>query len=315
MPKVSVIVPNYNHATYLQQRIDSILNQTYQDFELILLDDCSTDNSREVLNRYRHHPKVAQIIFNETNSGSTFRQWNKGIELATGEYIWIAESDDWAEPEFLTTLLSLFPLYPSVGLAYTTSKFIDSKGNLLWEKKGSGGNQFYTGQEYILRKLLLFNSINNVSMVVFRKSLYEQINHPLYENMIFCGDWLFYVLLCEHTNVIEHQKAYNNYRIHQNNVSTKAEKEGLSFLEGIRVLDYICDHYPVIKAIDYSFQYAKYWNQYKKQYQFSKRTNQLITNSFSKNHKLIIVAYYLIAFKRRITRILKGQKETSKNSF
>jgi len=49
MPKVSVIVPNYNHAPYLKQRIDSILAQSYQDFELILLDDCSTDNSREML--------------------------------------------------------------------------------------------------------------------------------------------------------------------------------------------------------------------------------------------------------------------------
>ena len=104
-PQVSVIVPNYNHAQYLVQRIDSVLAQTCQDFELILLDDCSPDHSREVLERYREHPKVAHIVYNEANSGSTFKQWDKGIALARGEYIWIAESDDWCEPTLLETLL------------------------------------------------------------------------------------------------------------------------------------------------------------------------------------------------------------------
>ena len=88
IPQVSVIVPNYNHAPYLRQRIDSILAQTYQDFELILLDDSSTDKSEEVLLSYKDHPKVISLIINKQNSGSTFKQWDKGIELAKGEYIW-----------------------------------------------------------------------------------------------------------------------------------------------------------------------------------------------------------------------------------
>ncbi len=74
---VSVIVPNYNHASYLVARIESILNQTYQDFELILLDDCSTDDSREVLLKYKDNPKVTHLVFNEQNSGSPFIQWQK----------------------------------------------------------------------------------------------------------------------------------------------------------------------------------------------------------------------------------------------
>ena len=80
-PAVSVIVPNFNHAPYLAQRIDSILAQTFADFELILLDDCSTDSSREVIERYREHPKVAHIVVNERNSGSTFAQWRRGLAL------------------------------------------------------------------------------------------------------------------------------------------------------------------------------------------------------------------------------------------
>src|SRR5215469_14819662 len=94
-PKVSIVVPNYNHARFLPQRLDSILGQTFQDFELILLDDSSTDDSRSILLEYgRRDPRV-RIEFNEVNSRNPFKQWNKGVGLAHGQYVWIAESDDY----------------------------------------------------------------------------------------------------------------------------------------------------------------------------------------------------------------------------
>ena len=64
---VSVIIPNYCHAPYLRQRIDSVLAQSYPDFEVVLLDDCSTDGSREVIERYRNHPRIKQIVYNDRN--------------------------------------------------------------------------------------------------------------------------------------------------------------------------------------------------------------------------------------------------------
>ncbi|MEY3049953.1 MAG: hypothetical protein RL365_1991, partial [Bacteroidota bacterium] len=105
-PLVSVIIPNYNHAPYLQERIDSVLNQTYRDFEVIVLDDCSSDNSREIIERYRGYEKISHIEYNSVNSGSTFKQWQKGLVFAKGEWIWIAESDDVAHPDFLLKCLS-----------------------------------------------------------------------------------------------------------------------------------------------------------------------------------------------------------------
>ena len=98
---VSVIIPNYCHAQYLDQRIQSVLEQTYQNFEVIILDDKSTDNSLEVIDKYRSHPKVAKVIINEVNSGSPFKQWERGINEASGDIIWIAESDDYCTPDFL----------------------------------------------------------------------------------------------------------------------------------------------------------------------------------------------------------------------
>src|SRR5215469_13049609 len=120
MPKVSVIVPNYNHARFLPMRIDSILGQSFQDFELILLDDCSTDDSRSILHRYASDLRV-RVEFNEVNSGSPFKQWNKGVGLAQGEYIWIAESDDYADERFLEKLIARLDTEPQAVFAYCRS--------------------------------------------------------------------------------------------------------------------------------------------------------------------------------------------------
>ena len=78
-PLVSVIIPNYNHARYLKQRLDSVFNQTYQNFEVIFLDDCSTDNSLEIIEQYKDNPHLKQVVVNETNSESLYVQWRKGL--------------------------------------------------------------------------------------------------------------------------------------------------------------------------------------------------------------------------------------------
>ncbi len=123
MPTVSVIIPNYNHARYLRKRIDSVLGQTYQDFEVILLDDCSTDNSREILASYSGDRRVT-VEFNMENSGSVFKQWNKGVRMARGRYIWIAESDDYADTGFLAQMVSILDGQREVTLAYCRSRTV-----------------------------------------------------------------------------------------------------------------------------------------------------------------------------------------------
>ena len=69
MPLVTVIIPNYNHAKYLRQRIDTVLNQTYTSFEVIILDDCSTDNSKDIILSYKDNPHISNIVLNSENSG------------------------------------------------------------------------------------------------------------------------------------------------------------------------------------------------------------------------------------------------------
>ena len=126
--KVSVIVPNFNHAPYLEERLRSIFRQTYPPHEVLFLDDASSDESVEVARRLASDSPVPfRLVLNESNSGSTFRQWLKGIDLAEGDLVWIAESDDTCRPEMLERLVPEF-LDPEVTLAYCQSAIIGPDG-------------------------------------------------------------------------------------------------------------------------------------------------------------------------------------------
>jgi len=106
-PSISVVVPFYNHEKYIEERIDSILNQKIKDFEILLLDDCSTDNSLDRIQKYLLDDRVS-LFENKNNSGSPFKQWRKGIKLAKSDIIWIAEGDDFCDSDFLDVLMPAF---------------------------------------------------------------------------------------------------------------------------------------------------------------------------------------------------------------
>ena len=223
MPLVSIIVPNYNHECFLEHRIDSILNQTHQDFEVILLDDASTDGSLRILNTYANHPKVGKLIVNAVNSGSPFRQWQKGINLAKGKYIWIAESDDYSDPNFLEACINALKL--GATLCYTQSQDVDANDNVI-SNRIEYTSEFQPniwdvdfgmeGKEFILKYLKEKNVIPNASAVVFKKSM---VKDPFFSeallNMKMCGDWFFWIQLCENAKISFISKSLNYFRIHQ----------------------------------------------------------------------------------------------------
>ena len=298
---ISVIVPNYNHAPYLRQRMDSILGQTFKDFEVIVIDDCSTDKSREVIESYRSNPRVSQIVYNEKNSGSAFRQWVNGIALAKGEWVWIAESDDWAEPTFLERMMDAVEQHPSCGLAYCWSCRTDELGNLLWKIPDKKEVKMYRGEAFIREKLLFSNVLVNVSACLFKRSLFQPEHVSLYENMRLCGDWFFYVLLAEQADVVVVKSPLNYCRRHGTNISENAEAKGLTFLEGIEVLDYIVKCYR-IKQSEYSRFWGRQWAKYHRQWQFSKDTNKAIKRRFSRDHWLLILFYHIYMTKNKFRR-------------
>lgn len=228
-PTVSVIIPNYNHAPYLSERIDSVLAQEYQDFEIILLDDCSNDESNTIIEKYRQHPQVTHIIFNTENTGNTFIQWERGIKLAQGQYIWIAESDDVAEKDFLSTLIPQLEANERCVVAFSHSQMINSYGEPIqetWHKKGSSGEVIiYDGKKFNRQQMINHCVIYNASMTVFRRSVFQKIPSD-YQHFRYCGDWLFWTYVCEQGEVIEVCRQLSRLRRHRNEVSIKAQKNG-----------------------------------------------------------------------------------------
>jgi len=130
MPTVSIIIPNYNYERFLDARVGSIIDQSYSDYEIIFLDDASTDNSIELVKKH-FGQYIHQIEANTTNSGNPFVQWNKGVRLAKGEFVWIAEADDTCTPDFLEKMVSIMHSNPSVGLAYCNTTPIDVDGAVI----------------------------------------------------------------------------------------------------------------------------------------------------------------------------------------
>lgn len=296
MPTISVIVPNYNHAPYLKQRIESILNQTYQDFELILLDDCSKDGSRDIMESYRSNPHVSHVVFNKANSGSAFRQWDKGIALAQGRWIWVAESDDYAEPTFLERLMTEVSQVPDCVLAYAATWWVDQQGNTLWETPHNNRVNTYSGRDFIRQKQATCNSIANVSEGIFRRDCYRPSESYRYEHMRLCGDWLFYVLLAEQGHVVEVKEPLSYYRQHGSNISNDAEHRGLTFLEGVDVLDYMVEHCG-LKRSDYARGWARLWSKYEKQYEFSVEVQKQVRQRLMQRHKAIVFFHSLYRIK------------------
>ncbi len=226
MIQFSVIIPNYNHSNYLTERIESVLNQSYQDFEIIILDDASTDNSRQVIEKYRAHTKVKAIIYNQKNTGLQTLQWIKGIEAASFDRIWIAESDDIAEPNFLNYAATEIGKQNKAVVYYTDSYHMKSAQKDLSQQKFSSmkGNYFNTqhwninysedGIVEIDTYMKYVCTINNVSCCVVPK---KEALDVLYQfpHMVFYNDWLFYIQMLERCPVVYSASCQNWYRIHQ----------------------------------------------------------------------------------------------------
>ena len=243
-PLVSVIVPNFNHAPFLPQRLETIYNQTYKNFEVILLDDASTDNSRDILKDFQ-----ARHEDNEKNSGGVFNQWRKGIEAARGDLIWIAESDDFSAENFLSELVPAFA-DDTIELAFCRTDFIQDGQKIFtseqyladlpafdWKK-----NFAMTAAEFVACGFGIKNIIPNVSGVLFRK---KKFFPELCLNMKLCGDWAFYLDMIKGGCVYYSPAATNFYRVHKNSTSLAIQKETRYFIEHERIAELVAENYRV----------------------------------------------------------------------
>jgi glycosyltransferase involved in cell wall biosynthesis len=252
--KVSVIVPNYNHAPYLRKRLESIYNQTYSNIEVILLDDCSSDDSRSILNEFHdRYPSRTRCHFNDINSGGVFHQWTKGFDIARGDLIWIAESDDYCSDNLLEELVAPFS-NPAVRIAFCRTVFVDSATNQevwssesylhdlglkIWTKPFLASAHALTKNGWVVK-----NIIPNVSAAVFRNpQQLELLKDEKWKSLRLCGDWVFYLAIARGGLVGYSPKATNFYRQHARNTSVVAQREAIYYREHAVVRGYLERYY------------------------------------------------------------------------
>jgi glycosyltransferase involved in cell wall biosynthesis len=163
-PSVSVLMSVYNGAGYLQESIESILNQTFTNFEFIIIDDCSTDNSKNIIIDYAS--KDERIVFsqNQENLGLT-KSLNKGIKIAKGKYVARQDADDVSLPQRLEKQVSVLDSHPAIALVSCDIEVIDSEGNCI------GKHHRACESDLVGWYLLFYNHLAGHSQTIFRREL------------------------------------------------------------------------------------------------------------------------------------------------
>lgn len=257
---IAAIIPNYNYADFIIERIDSVLFQTYPIFELIILDDASPDNSVKVIEEKikkikKKYPKLKiKFIKNEKNSGGcVFSQWQKGIKEITSDYFWIAEADDSADAHFLETAMQKFTEKPNTVLFFSDSYRINQHNDItsktcsdwadMW-KSGRYKKDFYNnGEDEIKKYLSGTNPILNVSSVVWKNSpelvkIFEEA-----KKFRVAGDWYIYSRVLEKGDIAYSAKPLNYYRKHDKGSASTVVKLNIEYGEVITVQERIIKKY------------------------------------------------------------------------
>ncbi|MBR2710725.1 glycosyltransferase [Candidatus Saccharibacteria bacterium] len=262
--KISAIIPNYNYADFIIERIDSILFQTYPISELIILDDASTDNSIavikekiELIKQKKPELKVKFLKNKENSGGCVFAQWQKGIKAASGEYIWIAEADDSCSAKFLETAMRKFSEHKSAVLFYSDSYRINQDNVVkshtctdwmdMWRSGRYNSDFFNDGKDEIINYLSGTNPILNVSSVVWKNI--KELNSIFEEAKEYkvAGDWYIYSRVLEYGDIVYSAKPLNYYRKHDKGSASTVVKLNTEYGEVVKVQERISHKYKLTK--------------------------------------------------------------------
>ncbi len=212
VPKVTVLILVYNTEQYLKECIDSVLAQTFTDFECLLVDDCSTDNGVAVIQSYQD-PRI-RLVRNEQNLGLA-RNSNKGFELARGEYIVFADSDDINVPTRLEKLVAFMDANPEIGFCGSWIQEIDSEGRVLPGRLLKYPTDPDDIKERLFRECALWNP-----SLIHRRSVIQE--HHLYrdEDFVVGDDFELFVRASAVTKLANIPEVLYLYRRHEKQIST-----------------------------------------------------------------------------------------------
>ena len=227
MLSISVIIPAYNQAQYLAIAIQSVLDQTFDDYEIIVIDDGSTDNTREIAQSFGE--KIRYIC--QTNKGLAGAR-NAGIVQATGEYIALLDSDDQWLPNHLNTLITLTKQHSTASVFYSGARYIDAKGHHLPQLTG---NHAVLPSDNIYEALLEANFIIPSTAMLRRKVASEVGLFDECPAIKGCEDWDIWLRLAKQGyKFVGASECTIHYRLHGSSLSanpTKMQNAALSVIE------------------------------------------------------------------------------------
>lgn len=257
-PATTVIVPNYNHETFLPDRLDSIFSQTIKNIQIVLLDDASSDNSVGILREKLSDPRV-QLVVNDSNSGSVFSQWAKGLSLALSDYIWVAESDDSCEHHMLSALLSS-TANRDVAIAFAKTEIITGSGDHVPEALAPYLARFgqvkfdsdfvMSGADFVRGGFAVLCSIVNASAAIIRRNLLLEAL-PQARSFVMCGDWFMYLYCFRFGEVAYTTKAKNFFRRHAASTVHRVEGTDVYFAERLRIANYVSENFCIASSLVY----------------------------------------------------------------
>jgi len=240
-PLVTVLVPSYNHGQYLRERIESIFAQSYRNIELIVIDDCSQDNSDGVVRQLQSIHDF-KYIRNVRNSGTPFAAWERICELAQGEFIWVCESDDVAESVFLETAVNRLIANSRAVLFYSNSLVINEASEVVghtesyfrdvwregrWEQDFSA-----TGSDELAKFQLRGQTVPNMSSALITATAFKNAFNPFLKRLRLTGDWLFVGDVLRQGDVEFSREALSRFRKHEvtSRVRVKSARSQAEFI-------------------------------------------------------------------------------------
>lgn len=217
MPRVSVVMPLYNAEKYVEETINSILRQTYGDFELVVVNDVSIDKSADIVKKLQKKDSRIKLYHNDKNYGIAYTR-NRAIECSTGEFIAIMDDDDLAPDYRLKDEVEFLDTHPDYAVVGGHGRIIDAEGNLLPRTR-----DMFINPNYIKARFLLSNSIQNSSAMI-RKDFLDKYNICYLDNMFGAEDYRFWVECSLKGKIGAVDKVMLYWREHDNGESNNAKE-------------------------------------------------------------------------------------------
>lgn len=248
MPKVSIITPTYNSNKFIERTIKSVIKQTFTDWEYIIVDDCSNDNTRELISNYVKKDNRIKLIKTETNSGGPAIPKNVAMKKVTGEYVAFLDHDDEWLPEKLEKQIKIFENSKDkkLGLVSCGANLLNNKGKCF---------SIYTPPKKILfPEILIRNPIYSNSSVLIKKEVID-ITGPRDENMKYSEDWEMWIRILKNDYNFESiNKPLFNYYFHD----LSASKATNNKIVKVKDVEYVINkHFDLYEK--YNYQHIGYF--------------------------------------------------------